>query len=431
MESPATMRPANGLPARRHQNATPIVDEQDEQADVGDGEADPEPRRVVVPGEVLLRVDPLRADAHQRRRRGRRRRAAPRTRLGRAARGRFVASATQETISATRTAPPTRPSRRRRAGRAARTDGRRRASGPASRSSGRGSRASPPPASQRQRVALGSRRSRAELVARRVALGGEPLGELARVLLVACPAVPPSALATTQRTSEATIQSAPKPKSCSCQSQSPNTSVPATPTPMRTTRDARQPQSRRSRSAARARIASDVEHAGRDRRPPRNRKAPVTCSSSSQCERGHGGERTLRRRMDTPRTSPAAADRDDRGRQLDARPARRCSRWSRRRSRTRSHADACFVYLYDERADELVLRATHGTSVEEMTQRPRMRPGEGITGVGGRGARAGDDRRAGASRPALQELPEPARGRVRVDPGGADPRARRDGSRAR
>src|SRR5580765_8296311 len=45
------------------------------------------------------------------------------------------------------------------------------------------------------------------------------------------------------------------------------------------------------------------------------------------------------------------------------------------------HADACFVYLYDERADELVLRATHGTSVEEMTRRPRMRPGEGITGV--------------------------------------------------
>jgi two-component sensor histidine kinase/putative methionine-R-sulfoxide reductase with GAF domain len=43
--------------------------------------------------------------------------------------------------------------------------------------------------------------------------------------------------------------------------------------------------------------------------------------------------------------------------------------------------DACFVYLYDERADELVLRATHGTRVEEMSRRPRMRPGEGITGV--------------------------------------------------
>jgi two-component sensor histidine kinase/putative methionine-R-sulfoxide reductase with GAF domain len=43
--------------------------------------------------------------------------------------------------------------------------------------------------------------------------------------------------------------------------------------------------------------------------------------------------------------------------------------------------DACFVYLYEERADELVLRATHGTRVEEMTRRPRMRPGEGITGA--------------------------------------------------
>src|ERR1043165_5016077 len=43
-------------------------------------------------------------------------------------------------------------------------------------------------------------------------------------------------------------------------------------------------------------------------------------------------------------------------------------------------AYACFVYLYDERADELVLRATHGTPIDEMSRRPRMRPGEGITG---------------------------------------------------
>jgi two-component system, sensor histidine kinase PdtaS len=43
--------------------------------------------------------------------------------------------------------------------------------------------------------------------------------------------------------------------------------------------------------------------------------------------------------------------------------------------------DACFVYLYDERSDELVLRATHGSRVEEMTRTPRMRPGEGITGT--------------------------------------------------
>src|SRR5205085_5910745 len=43
-------------------------------------------------------------------------------------------------------------------------------------------------------------------------------------------------------------------------------------------------------------------------------------------------------------------------------------------------ADACFVYLYEERSDELVLRASYGTTVEAMTRRPRMRPGEGITG---------------------------------------------------
>ena len=43
-------------------------------------------------------------------------------------------------------------------------------------------------------------------------------------------------------------------------------------------------------------------------------------------------------------------------------------------------ADACFVYLYEERTDELVLRATHGTPIDEMSRRPRMRPGEGITG---------------------------------------------------
>jgi two-component sensor histidine kinase len=44
-------------------------------------------------------------------------------------------------------------------------------------------------------------------------------------------------------------------------------------------------------------------------------------------------------------------------------------------------ADACFVYLYDARAGELVLRATHGTRLEEMTKRPRLPLGQGITGV--------------------------------------------------
>src|SRR4029078_7845137 len=44
-------------------------------------------------------------------------------------------------------------------------------------------------------------------------------------------------------------------------------------------------------------------------------------------------------------------------------------------------ADACFVYLYDEQGGELILRATHGTRVEEMTRTPRMKPGDGITGT--------------------------------------------------
>ena len=43
--------------------------------------------------------------------------------------------------------------------------------------------------------------------------------------------------------------------------------------------------------------------------------------------------------------------------------------------------DACFVYLYDEAANELVLRESHGTRVEDMTRVPKMRPGEGITGA--------------------------------------------------
>ncbi len=43
-------------------------------------------------------------------------------------------------------------------------------------------------------------------------------------------------------------------------------------------------------------------------------------------------------------------------------------------------ADACFVYLYDDATDELVLRASCGTRVEDMTRVPKMRPGEGITG---------------------------------------------------
>ena len=89
-------------------------------------------------------------------------------------------------------------------------------------------------------------------------------------------------------------------------------------------------------------------------------------------------------------------------------------------------ADACFVYLYDERTDELVLRATHGTSVDEMTRRPRMRPGEGITGSAAAerapvmiAVRRRTSTRASSSSRTCHES------RVRVDPRRADPRARR------
>ena len=67
-------------------------------------------------------------------------------------------------------------------------------------------------------------------------------------------------------------------------------------------------------------------------------------------------------------------------------------------------ADACFVYLYDDRADELVLRATHGTRVEEMTQQPRMRPGEGITGSAAAERAPVEIAGAGPSRPSLQAV---------------------------
>src|SRR4029077_7517605 len=66
-------------------------------------------------------------------------------------------------------------------------------------------------------------------------------------------------------------------------------------------------------------------------------------------------------------------------------------------------ADACFVYLYEDRNDELVLRATHGTGVDQMTRRPRLPPARGGRAPrwrGGRGPAGG-----GASR-----VPRPPRG---------------------
>ena len=42
--------------------------------------------------------------------------------------------------------------------------------------------------------------------------------------------------------------------------------------------------------------------------------------------------------------------------------------------------DACFVYIYDELADTLELRATHGTRFDDPAHRPRMlQPASGLS----------------------------------------------------
>ena len=92
--------------------------------------------------------------------------------------------------------------------------------------------------------------------------------------------------------------------------------------------------------------------------------------------------------------------------------------------------DSAYVYLYDERTDELVLRATHGTSVEDATKIAADAARRGDHGRRSGRARAGDDRRRRAPRPTLQGVPEPARGRLRVDPRRPDPRAREARRRA-
>src|SRR5215203_6498723 len=113
--------------------------------------------------------------------------------------------------------------------------------------------------------------------------------------------------------------------------------------------------------------------------PPRKRKAPVTCSASSQPYVPTPGayappemdarDRHLRLLTETIEAVNSTLDLEEVLSLVATKVADALA------------ADACFVYLYDERAGELVLRATHGTRFEEMSRRPRMRPGEGITGT--------------------------------------------------
>ena len=73
--------------------------------------------------------------------------------------------------------------------------------------------------------------------------------------------------------------------------------------------------------------------------------------------------------MDEAARHLALLTRDDRGGQLVARPAGGAGGVAHEVAAALG-TDACFVYLYDERADELVLRATHGTRVEDETTTP-------------------------------------------------------------
>ena len=128
---------------------------------------------------------------------------------------------------------------------------------------------------------------------------------------------------------------------------------------------------------------------------------------------------------------PAPSHRDDRRGELDARPGGGARRSSPARSPTLSGPRRCFVYLYDDTAERARFCARRtGRSVEEMTKRPRHAAGEGITGTAAAERAPVMIAAAGASRPALQAVLEPAGGRVRVDPRGADPRARQARRRA-
>src|SRR5215218_4321179 len=189
--------------------------------------------------------------------------------------------------------------------------------------------------------------------------------------------MPPIALATMNSTIAATIQPSPYPKPASCTSQRPNTNASRAPAAIATT-------------AARIRPKSTTTSLGRSRRnaikfnaaaiatPPTSRKTPVMWRTISHSNVVTGQPynrevdetaRHLRLLTETIAAVNSTLDLEE----VLSLVAREVA--------DALGADACFVYLYDEQADELVLRATFGTRVEEMTGRPRMRQGEGITGT--------------------------------------------------
>ena len=164
---------------------------------------------------------------------------------------------------------------------------------------------------------------------------------------------------------------------------------------------------------------------GRSRQtaPPTSRKRPRDVQEQEPARRLVMQPRTIIDCDGCQRTPSAPADRDDRGGQLHRSTSRRCSTWSRTRSRTRSTpTPASSTSTTSERTSSSCARRT-GRSVEDMTRRPRMRPGRGDHRLAPRerapimiAAKAHLD-------PRFKRVPEPARGRVRVDPRRSDPRA--------
>src|SRR5215204_1283414 len=159
-------------------------------------------------------------------------------------------------------------------------------------------------------------------------------------------------------------------------------SVRAAPIPIATTAKRVRP-SNSAISLGRCRRCAATLNAPATTTPPTSMNAPVTCRNRSQSYVDMRGgtiigvmdatERHLRLLTETIEAVNSTLDLDEVLSLVASKVA------------AALEADACFVYLYDERAEELILRATHGTRVEEMTRTPRMRPGEGITGTAAAG----------------------------------------------
>ena len=200
----------------------------------------------------------------------------------------------------------------------------------------------------------------------------------------------------------------------------PKTSVPATPMPI-TGSVTRTSRSSVGGLARPLRPDGERVEDGGGHRPADEEERRGDVQHQQPLNRGHRA--SVRFAADGhARTPPASADRDDRGRQLDARPPGGAG--ARRFEGGGGARGGRLLRLPLRRAGR---RARPAGDARHLDRRDvaaaadAARRGDHRLGRGG--PRAGDARVAGAPRSALQELPEPARGRVRVDPRRADPHA--------